>query len=506
MSARRAAAALTLGALLACGPSSERALVEPWGDVRPRLRVGALLDRGEVRALGLALDDTPLRMTADDTWTDGAELWVLAYDRATLAREFPGLALDDDDALEALRPVIDADADAMPPATAVLRDARARDAGRGTLTPAAWSAFEAALPESTRVGLSGATTDAQCRAGAVRAWPLPAGHRAIGVAADDTHALVLTTTVAPTIERVPDGGEALGTVTAWRVRLVDGVTTPLPAPGLVGPLRGLRSRLTLDRSTRRVLGVDATGAAFVLGLDDGARGLEPVPPATRRWPSATGRAFELAWPPDGHAHALWEDSLLSPSGFPGTAPTPYVLDDAGAWQRVIQQGEPLSYAQTYYLRAAGRGRVLFYQACFLLVPRDDAEGEWLQRAYDPACAYNTRRLITLRDADVDDALAITAGRQGYVSWRAGPVLNADWSSTTLGDDAWLAVVAVGDRRAVLVDVRGAIALFRDGRRCTLREAPALDAPPTAAFGDPARGRALVGTADGALLVVDTRAP
>jgi hypothetical protein len=504
--ARAGGVALLVAAVAACGPSTERTLVEPWGEVRPRLRVGALLDRGEVRALVAALDDAPLRFTADDAWTEGAELWVLAFDRATLARAFPGLPLDDDDALEALRPTIDAEAPAAPPATALLRDARAREAGAATLTPAESAAFEAALPEGTHLGLAGVDVTAQCRPDAVRAWPLPAGHHAIGVAADATHALVLTTTVAPTIERVPDGGEALGTVAAWRVGLVDGVTTALPAPGLVGPLRGLRSRLAVDRRAGLARGADATGATFALALATGARVDAPAPPDRARWPKANGRAFELAEAPDGYTLALWEDETTSPSGIPGTAPTPYVLDDAARWQRVVQQGEPLSHAQTYYLRAAGRGRVLFYQGCYLLVPKDVDEGEWLQRAYDPACAYNTRRLITLRDADLDDTLAITAGRQGHVAWRAGPELDADWRTTSLGDDTWLAVVTVGDRRAVLVDARGAVQLFRDGRVCALRAAPALDAPPTAVFGDPARGRAIVGTADGALLVVDTRAP
>jgi hypothetical protein len=212
-----------------------------------------------------------------------------------------------------------------------------------------------------------------------------------------------------------------------------------------------------------VFAVDLDGRAVT---NAGVPFVAPLAPPNGTQTSS--RAIELVVVPErtgaARVFATFEQRLSMP-----TYATPILhmgtVGDTG-WRIPTSGGQPLAPTARGVLRAYGRGRVVFYQNCWILGPTSPAEEEWVQAGYDPGCTRE--RFTRVRDADVDESLAIAVGLDGHVATSSAASPSRGWSALLVaGRRPLTRVAAIGARRAVIASDDGELFTLRDGRFCPL---------------------------------------
>jgi hypothetical protein len=459
----------------ACSSSPRLVAVEPW--VGPiSLRVALVLDDARVERVEARAGDAPFELTVDAD----RELWVAGWDAARLRYERPGLPAEPGELAALVQPrLTSADVpDELAPREVL---AAALDSPDEILRYAASTraVFERRV-DGRRLELFDPDAH-RCGSFDARVTPLPEGFTPDALAVvSSTRAIVVGRAVAPapadelvwldvaadgTFKRWPDGPERAPPF-AYRPRSTQ--------PDLV-----LWPRLAFDRARGRVLGVDADARIFVRTLD--GRASAPLPRPDARYAVVDDRAYEVAAGVDG---TVWATFLTRSSGR-ADVPTVYRLD-ADGWRMPTALGQEFEASERALLRVHSRGRILFYQDCWILAPESAAEDAWKQGGYDPTC-FRDPFWNTVRDMDVDEALAIAVGASGHVGTSTATFASVGWALTSLRATTFTHVAAIGGRRAVLAASDGALTVLRDGLSC--RVDVAADAAVRVVAADPIAGTA-----------------
>jgi hypothetical protein len=498
----RSLAALLVTCGVACGGVRDATISEAWPSA-PAARVAIVLRGATIEHLGVVADDAPLSLRVDPGPT--AELWLVGFSNAALAVAYPGLPSEPAARAAALAPTIDdADGEPLPDVLGVWSLAL-EDESLGALAPAArdLSALTARLGGGRRLRLA---VDPTLGCGGVEldTFTLPGGERPEGVvvASRDRALLVSRRDDTPTLRFTRlDGASLTSLPGAAAIAAPLGTATVSTARDARPPLGYvLPTRLAWDADGGRALGVDGRGRVFAVDLDgravinDGVPFVAPVAPPTGTQTSS--RAIELVVVQERtgapRVFATFEQRLGVP-----TYATPILhvgtVGESG-WRIPTSAGQPLAPTARGVLRAYGRGRVVFYQNCWILGPTSSAEEEWGQGGYDPGCTRE--RFTRVRDADVDDALAIAVGLDGHVATSSAASPSRGWSARLVaGRRPLTRVAAVGARRAVIASDDGELFTLRDGRFCAL--ARPFVGSPRAVGRSPDDGTAIFGGVDAA---------
>lgn len=491
---RGAALAVVATWAAACSSSPRVVAVEPW--VGPiSLRVALVLDGERVERVEARAGDAPFELTVEAE----RELWVVGWDAARLRYERPGLPAELDALAALVEPRLTSAEvpDELAPREILAAALDATDEGV-RYTASTRAVFERRV-DGRRLELFDAGAY-RCGSFDARVTPLPEGFTPDALAVvSSTRAIVVgrASAPAPADELVWLDVAADGTFTRWP----DGPERAPPfayRPESTQADLALWPRLAFDRVRGRVLGVDADGQIFVRTLDGRAGPELPRPDA--RYPVQDGRAYEVAAGVDG---TVWATFLTRRAGR-SAVPTVYRLD-ADGWRMPTALGQEFEVSERALVRVHSRGRIVFYQDCWILAPESAAEDAWKQGGYDPTC-FRDPFWNTVRDMDVDDTLAIAVGASGHVGTSTATFASVGWGLASLRATTFTHVAAIGGRRAVIAASDGALTVLRDGLSC--RVDVAADAAVRVVAADPIAGTAALARTrlDGSAELVWVQAP